>query len=258
MRCASPILGPGRCAAERLVRAEQVPKLDFEQACKRGVIDHERVATTFHRDEIKYVLRKRCSGHVSQGAQQRLSHVLLAIHVEDLAHEIVEFIVPALRFIVTAHPKISQTTSGGLPASIESILGADSVEDGLWNRIVCDPTATRHPDNGPDCGRDEDGETNKQITGHVEHLGPEPRFYRGFISSTWRTLASAIVRGRARRRKWTRMVRAHPRSWRVSHLGCPLYFATVLGSWKLLGAMVIVAPNLPRPKAWGYAGFFSP
>jgi hypothetical protein len=145
------------------VRAEQVPKLDFEQACKRGVIDHERVATTFHRDEIKYVLRKGCSGHMSQGAQQRLSHVLLAIHVEDLAHEIVEFIVPA-------HPKISQTTSGRLPASIESILTADSVEDGLWNRIVCDPAATRHPDNGPDRGRDEDGETNKQITVHVEHL----------------------------------------------------------------------------------------
>jgi hypothetical protein len=96
--------------------------------------------------------------------------VLLAKHVEDPAHKIVEFIVPAHRFIVTAHPKISQTTSGGLPASIESILGADSVEDGLWNRIVCDPAATRHSDNGSDRDRDEDGETNKQITVHVEHL----------------------------------------------------------------------------------------
>jgi hypothetical protein len=68
MRCASPIFGAGRREPERLVRAEQVPKLDFEHACKRGVIDHERVATTFHREEIKYVLRKGCSGHMSQGA----------------------------------------------------------------------------------------------------------------------------------------------------------------------------------------------
>jgi hypothetical protein len=86
-----------------------------------------------------------------------------AIHVEDLAHEIVQFIVAAC-------PKISQTTSGRLPASIESILGADSVEDGLRNRIVCSPAATRHPEDGPDRGRDDDGETNKQITVHVDHL----------------------------------------------------------------------------------------
>ena len=42
----------------------------------------------------------------------------------------------------------------------------------------------------------------------------------------------------------------------VQHLGYPLYFATLLSVWKLLGAIVITAPRLPRVKEWAYAGFF--
>jgi hypothetical protein len=41
----------------------------------------------------------------------------------------------------------------------------------------------------------------------------------------------------------------------VQHLGYPLYFATLLSVWKLLGAIVITAPGLPRVKEWAYAGF---
>lgn len=41
----------------------------------------------------------------------------------------------------------------------------------------------------------------------------------------------------------------------MNHLGYPLYFASLLGAWKLLGALVIVAPRLPRLKEWAYAGF---
>ncbi|HJZ77320.1 MAG TPA: DoxX family protein, partial [Vicinamibacterales bacterium] len=41
----------------------------------------------------------------------------------------------------------------------------------------------------------------------------------------------------------------------VHHLGYPLYFATLLGVWKLLGAIAITAPGLPRVKEWAYAGF---
>jgi uncharacterized membrane protein YphA (DoxX/SURF4 family) len=40
------------------------------------------------------------------------------------------------------------------------------------------------------------------------------------------------------------------------HLGYPLYFASILGVWKLLGAVVTVLPGLPRLKEWAYAGFF--
>lgn len=40
----------------------------------------------------------------------------------------------------------------------------------------------------------------------------------------------------------------------MAHLGYPLYFARLLGAWKLLGALAIVAPGLPRLKEWAYAG----
>jgi uncharacterized membrane protein YphA (DoxX/SURF4 family) len=42
----------------------------------------------------------------------------------------------------------------------------------------------------------------------------------------------------------------------LAHLGYPPYFATILGVWKLLGAIAIVVPGLPRLKEWAYAGFF--
>jgi hypothetical protein len=41
----------------------------------------------------------------------------------------------------------------------------------------------------------------------------------------------------------------------LNHLGYPAYFASLLGVWKLLGAIVITVPGLPRLKEWAYAGF---
>jgi uncharacterized membrane protein YphA (DoxX/SURF4 family) len=40
----------------------------------------------------------------------------------------------------------------------------------------------------------------------------------------------------------------------MAHLGYPAYFAMLLGAWKLLGALAILAPRLPRLKEWAYAG----
>jgi uncharacterized membrane protein YphA (DoxX/SURF4 family) len=37
-------------------------------------------------------------------------------------------------------------------------------------------------------------------------------------------------------------------------LGYPTYFMTVLGVWKVLGALVVALPRLPRLKEWAYAG----
>ena len=37
-------------------------------------------------------------------------------------------------------------------------------------------------------------------------------------------------------------------------LGYPIYFATILGAWKVLGGFAIVAPRFPRLKEWAYAG----
>jgi uncharacterized membrane protein YphA (DoxX/SURF4 family) len=42
----------------------------------------------------------------------------------------------------------------------------------------------------------------------------------------------------------------------MQHLGYPLYFASILGVWKVLGALAILAPRLPRLKEWAYAGMF--
>ena len=42
----------------------------------------------------------------------------------------------------------------------------------------------------------------------------------------------------------------------LAHLGYPAYFATIMGAWKLLGAVAIVVPGFPRVKEWAYAGFF--
>lgn len=41
----------------------------------------------------------------------------------------------------------------------------------------------------------------------------------------------------------------------MNHLGYPAYFASILGIWKLLGAIAIVIPRFPRLKEWAYAGF---
>lgn len=42
----------------------------------------------------------------------------------------------------------------------------------------------------------------------------------------------------------------------VHVLGYPAYFVTVLGVWKVLGAITILLPRFPRLKEWAYAGIF--
>jgi hypothetical protein len=42
----------------------------------------------------------------------------------------------------------------------------------------------------------------------------------------------------------------------VPELGYPMYFFLILGIWKVLGAIAILAPRFPRLKEWAYAGIF--
>ena len=42
----------------------------------------------------------------------------------------------------------------------------------------------------------------------------------------------------------------------LQHLGYPPYFAFILGTGKLLGALAIVLPTPRWIKEWAYAGFF--
>jgi uncharacterized membrane protein YphA (DoxX/SURF4 family) len=40
----------------------------------------------------------------------------------------------------------------------------------------------------------------------------------------------------------------------IERLGYPTYFLVILGVWKLLGAVALLAPRAPRLKEWAYAG----
>jgi len=40
----------------------------------------------------------------------------------------------------------------------------------------------------------------------------------------------------------------------LAALGYPAYLATILGLWKVLGTIAILAPKFPRLKEWAYAG----
>lgn len=42
----------------------------------------------------------------------------------------------------------------------------------------------------------------------------------------------------------------------MTHLGYPAYFTRIIGVWKILGAVAILAPGFKRLKEWAYAGIF--
>lgn len=42
----------------------------------------------------------------------------------------------------------------------------------------------------------------------------------------------------------------------MRHLGYPLYVLTLLGAWKVVGAVVLLLPGWRLAKEWAYAGFF--
>lgn len=42
----------------------------------------------------------------------------------------------------------------------------------------------------------------------------------------------------------------------ITHLGYPIYFLTIIGIWKILGVVAVLAPRSPLVKEWAYAGFF--
>ena len=42
----------------------------------------------------------------------------------------------------------------------------------------------------------------------------------------------------------------------ITRLGYPVYLLTLLGTWKLLGAIAVLIPRFPLLKEWAYAGFF--
>jgi uncharacterized membrane protein YphA (DoxX/SURF4 family) len=48
---------------------------------------------------------------------------------------------------------------------------------------------------------------------------------------------------------------APPGVYGITQLGYPVYFLTLLGIFKLLGVIALLAPKFPLLKEWAYAGF---
>jgi hypothetical protein len=42
----------------------------------------------------------------------------------------------------------------------------------------------------------------------------------------------------------------------ITQLGYPVYFMTIIGTWKILGVIAVLIPKRPLLKEWAYAGFF--
>lgn len=42
----------------------------------------------------------------------------------------------------------------------------------------------------------------------------------------------------------------------ITHVGYPLYFMYIIGTWKILGVIAILIPKQKLLKEWAYAGFF--
>jgi hypothetical protein len=42
----------------------------------------------------------------------------------------------------------------------------------------------------------------------------------------------------------------------MKQLGYPVYFVMIIGFWKLLGSLALLAPGFPRVREWAYAGIF--
>jgi uncharacterized membrane protein YphA (DoxX/SURF4 family) len=50
------------------------------------------------------------------------------------------------------------------------------------------------------------------------------------------------------------IVRPDPVLKGMAELGYPAYVCVILGVWKLLGGLAVLAPRFPRLKEWAYAG----
>jgi hypothetical protein len=47
-----------------------------------------------------------------------------------------------------------------------------------------------------------------------------------------------------------------PFAWGIVQLGYPVYMLTILGIWKIFGAIALLIPKYPLLKEWAYAGIF--
>jgi uncharacterized membrane protein YphA (DoxX/SURF4 family) len=85
--------------------------------------------------------------------------------------------------------------------------------------------------------------------------GGEPSaFLRRRMIAYW--FATVLVAGPAAMAGTMDVLRIQPLFSQLLQLGYPAYFGIILGIWKVLGAIALLAPRYPRVKEWAYAGMF--
>ncbi len=84
--------------------------------------------------------------------------------------------------------------------------------------------------------------------------GNSPAFPRKRMIAYW--VATVFVAGNSAVAGALDILRIQPFFGILLHLGYPAYFSTLLGVWKVLGAVALLAPRYPRLKEWAYAGLF--
>jgi len=76
---------------------------------------------------------------------------------------------------------------------------------------------------------------------------------RSILYWTMTGLVAFFIGGGGASQIW--QYRANPHGM-VHELLYPMYFFLILGIWKVLGAIAILAPRFPLLKEWAYAGIF--
>jgi DoxX-like family len=91
---------------------------------------------------------------------------------------------------------------------------------------------------------------NKAAASRIRSVGRSPNQSKVYwIATLWVVLTNLWAGP-------TDILHAPPLFDDLLRLGYPPYFSTLLGVWKVLGAIVLVVPGYPLVKEWAYAGFF--
>ena len=78
----------------------------------------------------------------------------------------------------------------------------------------------------------------------------------GYWTGTAAVAGELLVGGVASLLRGRTMLVGKPLVETMERLGYPVYLLTILGVWKPLGGIALLAPRFPRLKEWAYAGTF--
>ena len=70
-----------------------------------------------------------------------------------------------------------------------------------------------------------------------------------WIATIWLSFGMAFTAAR-------QLMKMNEEIQMMTNLGYPDYILSILGVWKILGAIAVLLPKFPLLKEWAYAGFF--